>query len=95
MAVLLDPVDDKHIGIEDTKELLSTHKFTAEEKDALVKKVKENSQRLLLGIHYEGGRIKKKHNKTHSKIVFQSLAKIVLWKDKKTCFADLAQEDLI
>lgn len=100
LAVLPDPVDEKHISIEDAKDLLATHKFDAEEKEKLVQKMKENSQKML-GIHFEGDRIKKKHSKTHGKIAFQSLAKIVgerwrnLPKEKKEYYSNLAKEDLV
>lgn len=99
LAILPDPVDGKHIDIDAAKDVLSKHELNEEEEEALVKKVKDNSQQLL-NIHLEGDRKKKKHQKSHGKIAFQTLAKLVgqrwraLSKEKKAYYESLANDDM-
>jgi hypothetical protein len=86
--------------MEHIKNILSTHKIPEEPLKELQKKIKANTQRML-DTHLEGGKAKKSHKKTHGKITFQVLSKLIgqRWRsisdaDVKQYYFDLAKADM-
>jgi hypothetical protein len=82
------------------KATLSNHKMPEKEMEKLQKKIKANTQRML-DTHLEGGKMKKSHKKTHGKITFQVLSKLIgqRWReisdaDAKQYYLDLAKNDM-
>ena len=86
--------------MEHIKNILSTHKIPEQPLEELQKKIKANTQRML-DTHLEGGKAKKSHKKTHGKITFQVLSKLIgqRWRsitdaDVKQYYFDLAKADM-
>ena len=86
--------------IEIIQRFLSTRKIPKEASDELRKKINANTKRVI-DTHIEGDRLKKSHKKSHGKIAFQILAKVIgqRWRsisdaDKKQHYFDLAKKDL-
>ena len=82
------------------KATLSNHKMPEKEMEKLQKQIKANTQRML-DTHLEGGKMKKSHKKTHGKITFQVLSKLIglRWReisdaDAKQYYLDLAKNDM-
>lgn len=82
------------------KAILSNHKMPEKEMEELQKRIKANTQRML-DTHLEGGKMKKSHKKTHGKITFQVLSKLIgqRWReisdaDAKQHYFDLAKNDM-
>ena len=82
------------------KAILSNHKMPDKEMEELQKRIKANTQRML-DTHLEGGKMKKSHKKTHGKITFQVLSKLIgqRWReisdaDAKQHYFDLAKNDM-
>ena len=79
--------------------LLSACKLPKDEVEELQKKIKANSQHIL-AIHREGDKLKKSHKKSHGKVTFQVLSRLIgqhwralPYRDKSYYF-DLAKKDM-
>ena len=82
------------------KTILSTRKMPKEKQEELQKKIKANTQRIL-DTHLEGDKVKKSHKKTHGKITFQVLSKLIgqRWREisdasVKQYYFELAKSDM-
>ena len=91
-------IDD--MDIPQLQDLLSSQRLPEEEFQKLKKKINANTQRIL-DTHLERDKVKKSHKKSHGKIAFQKLAKLIgqRWRDiddaeRKQYYFDLAKKDL-
>ncbi len=82
------------------KNILAICKMTPKEMEELQTRIKANTKKML-DTHLEGGKAKKSHKKTHGKITFQVLSKLIgqRWRnikdvDVKQYYLDLAKRDM-
>ena len=82
------------------KNILSTRNMPEDKEEELQKKIKANTKRIL-DTHLEGDKVKKSHKKTHGKITFQVLSKLIgqRWREisdanVKQYYFDLAKCDM-
>lgn len=91
-------IDD--MDIPQLQDLLASQRLPEEQFQKLKKKITANTQRIL-DTHLERDKVKKSHKKSHGKIAFQKLAKLIgqRWRDiddaeRKQYYFDLAKKDL-
>ncbi len=82
------------------KNILANCKMPSKEMEELQKKIKANTQKML-DTHLEGDKAKKSHKKTHGKITFQVLSKVVGERWRQICddnikeyYSNLAKKDM-
>ena len=82
------------------QDILSIRNLPKEEMEELQKKIKANSKRIL-GVHWEGDKVKKSHKKSHGKVTFQVLSRLIgqRWRDlpegdEKSYYFELAKKDM-
>lgn len=103
LALLPDKVEEGQKNIEDMEvdelnDFLSKQSLPEEEMEALQKKIKANTQKIL-DTHYEKDKPKKSHKKMHGKINFQKLASLIgrRWRTKsnneKARYFELSKKD--
>ncbi|GFH54844.1 hypothetical protein CTEN210_11320 [Chaetoceros tenuissimus] len=103
LALLPDKVEEGQKNIEDMEvdelnDFLSKQSLPEEEMEALQKKIRENTQKIL-DTHYEKDKPKKSHKKMHGKINFQKLASLIgtRWRsksnDEKARYFELSKKD--
>ena len=92
--------DSQEEELQYIKMILSTRKMSKDQSEELQKKIKANTKRIL-DTHLEGDKVKKSHKKTHGKITFQVLSKLIgqRWRDIseadfKQYYFDLAKKDM-
>lgn len=79
--------------------ILSANEIPEDQKAALNEKIKASTKKIL-DTHLEGDRAKKSHKKSHGKIAFQTLAKLIgqRWRkistERKATYLELAKKDL-
>ena len=103
LALLPDKVEEGQKNIEDMEvdelnDFLSKQSLPEEEMEALQKKIRANTQKIL-DTHYEKDKPKKSHKKMHGKINFQKLASLIgtRWRtksnDEKARYFELSKKD--
>ena len=99
--IMLPKFDNQQDEMRYIQGILSTHKLPKDKMEELQKKIKANSQRILC-IKWEGDKLKKSHKKSHGKVTFQVLSRLIgqRWRElpgggeKKRYYAELAKKDM-